>query len=466
MSQQLQVLQCYSCQTFQTQIVKKTNKWDCKICGEKQSVKKVFGQGSGKDCRMHVQRLNALRMKNDSDRGERIGSQESGSNLSPYQQQNGNKATNPSKTESKWAKYLSESSDNSESEDSGDENVQWHPLPQASPVAFELPHVKKQKIEFGSQDSVDFNPFSQKETVDKNNPLNFDLNFDDTLMEITSRKTENEDNSEEDGLDSISIVPVSQETQMKETTGSQDSLASFKTLSQFSKDFSESGSVYNEFSSRNSFTASNTNQPVFPRQTSGGSNASQTKSPACSQHLFERKDVTDTGTVLIESSSRNSFTASNTNQPVFTFTRQTSGGSNASQTKSPACSQHLFESKDVTDTGAVLIESSSRNSFTASNTNQPVVKLSKQTSSGSNVTQTKTPTCSQYPFERNSVVSKCLNDSDSDCQKNSKENVRPVTKLSQKDRKITSIAHLKNALSLFENINDYTEDEIDHMFRL
>ena len=62
-----------------------TNKWVCKICNEKQSVLKVFvnkrvcvtrnytpfhflspqtyGKGTGKECRIHVQKLNMLRAK-------------------------------------------------------------------------------------------------------------------------------------------------------------------------------------------------------------------------------------------------------------------------------------------------------------------------------------------------------------------------------------------------------------------
>ncbi|CAG7816678.1 unnamed protein product [Allacma fusca] len=44
------------------QIVKKSsNKWVCKVCNTKQSVLRVFGEGSGKDCRILVQQLNATR---------------------------------------------------------------------------------------------------------------------------------------------------------------------------------------------------------------------------------------------------------------------------------------------------------------------------------------------------------------------------------------------------------------------
>ncbi|KAL0974295.1 hypothetical protein UPYG_G00218430 [Umbra pygmaea] len=61
MVQEFHVLRCYSCQTFQVLQVKKSNKWSCKMCGEKQSVIKEFGRGSGVDCRRHVQKLNARR---------------------------------------------------------------------------------------------------------------------------------------------------------------------------------------------------------------------------------------------------------------------------------------------------------------------------------------------------------------------------------------------------------------------
>ena len=42
MPQEFQVLQCYSCETFQVHQVKKALKWNCKLCGEKQSIKKVI----------------------------------------------------------------------------------------------------------------------------------------------------------------------------------------------------------------------------------------------------------------------------------------------------------------------------------------------------------------------------------------------------------------------------------------
>ncbi|XP_065215063.1 MRN complex-interacting protein [Planococcus citri] len=64
MVQEFHVLKCHQCELFQVHIVKKAKKWECKVCGAKQSVVKVFGQGSAKDCRIHVQKLNEQRSQN------------------------------------------------------------------------------------------------------------------------------------------------------------------------------------------------------------------------------------------------------------------------------------------------------------------------------------------------------------------------------------------------------------------
>ncbi|XP_075983871.1 uncharacterized protein LOC142981683 [Anticarsia gemmatalis] len=61
MPQTFQVLRCYKCLVFQVHQTKKSIKWECKLCGEKQSIKRHYGIGTGKDCRIHVQKLNSLR---------------------------------------------------------------------------------------------------------------------------------------------------------------------------------------------------------------------------------------------------------------------------------------------------------------------------------------------------------------------------------------------------------------------
>lgn len=40
--------------------MKKSLKWTCKACGEKQSYLRAYGEGSGADCRRHIQKLNLL----------------------------------------------------------------------------------------------------------------------------------------------------------------------------------------------------------------------------------------------------------------------------------------------------------------------------------------------------------------------------------------------------------------------
>uniref|UniRef100_A0A8D3CLI6 MRN complex-interacting protein N-terminal domain-containing protein n=1 Tax=Scophthalmus maximus TaxID=52904 RepID=A0A8D3CLI6_SCOMX len=36
-------------------------RWSCKVCGEKQTLLKEYGRGSGADCRRHVQKMNAMK---------------------------------------------------------------------------------------------------------------------------------------------------------------------------------------------------------------------------------------------------------------------------------------------------------------------------------------------------------------------------------------------------------------------
>ncbi|XP_072751155.1 MRN complex-interacting protein isoform X3 [Anoplolepis gracilipes] len=59
MPQEMNVLCCYSCKMYQVHIVKKAPKWHCKVCNAKQSIQQIYFQGSGRDCRLHVQQLNA-----------------------------------------------------------------------------------------------------------------------------------------------------------------------------------------------------------------------------------------------------------------------------------------------------------------------------------------------------------------------------------------------------------------------
>ncbi|XP_063230310.1 uncharacterized protein LOC134535206 [Bacillus rossius redtenbacheri] len=126
MPQELQVLQCYSCETFQVHIVKKsTNKWQCKMCSEKQSVKQVYGRGSGKDCRVHVQKLNDLRRQKaeytsfSTENMERCPESEQVCKETPVKACGGDILSVQGKVEplnSKWSKFISNTSSTEPSE--------------------------------------------------------------------------------------------------------------------------------------------------------------------------------------------------------------------------------------------------------------------------------------------------------------------------------------------------------------
>ncbi|CAC5363228.1 unnamed protein product [Mytilus coruscus] len=132
MPQEFNVLQCYKCETFQVHQVKKSTKWSCKLCGEKQSIKKVFGRGSGYDCRQHVQKLNLLRGEQgnrDTVENQCNSSTDAGQSRCSFQQYDDDDDSErieklPPVESGKWSKYVDiteEREENSESNHQPDE---------------------------------------------------------------------------------------------------------------------------------------------------------------------------------------------------------------------------------------------------------------------------------------------------------------------------------------------------------
>ncbi|GLV41550.1 hypothetical protein CBL_06779 [Carabus blaptoides fortunei] len=76
------------------------------MCGEKQSVKKVYGKGTGKECRLHVQMLNEKRMLNES-ADQSVAGCEDRIDEDQSQQPVNSDSQGSSKT-SKWGEYLVE----------------------------------------------------------------------------------------------------------------------------------------------------------------------------------------------------------------------------------------------------------------------------------------------------------------------------------------------------------------------
>ncbi|XP_046674113.1 MRN complex-interacting protein isoform X1 [Homalodisca vitripennis] len=119
MPQEHYVLKCFSCETFQSHIVKKTNKWTCKVCGEKQTVKKVYGRGSGKDCRVHTQKLNGLKGEKEQSQIEQQWeevTEDIPENSQNKQTSSFSKGKPTSSKTSKWSEYVDDVKINNENQ--------------------------------------------------------------------------------------------------------------------------------------------------------------------------------------------------------------------------------------------------------------------------------------------------------------------------------------------------------------
>ncbi|KYN31349.1 UPF0544 protein C5orf45 like protein [Trachymyrmex septentrionalis] len=101
MPQDMNVLRCYSCKMYQVHIVKKARKWQCKLCNAKQSIQKVYFQGCGKDCRLHVQHLNYLKTNDISFSLSQENSNDDCNTTNTVQELDIDKSV-----ESEWSKYL------------------------------------------------------------------------------------------------------------------------------------------------------------------------------------------------------------------------------------------------------------------------------------------------------------------------------------------------------------------------
>ncbi|XP_026363497.3 MRN complex-interacting protein [Ursus arctos] len=107
--QRFRVLRCCSCRLFQAHQEKKSLKWTCKACGEKQSFLRTYGEGSGADCRRHVQKLNLLQGQisemslRSLEEPVLLGEEE---NAGPGQAERESVQEKPQSSESRWLRYL------------------------------------------------------------------------------------------------------------------------------------------------------------------------------------------------------------------------------------------------------------------------------------------------------------------------------------------------------------------------
>ncbi|KAK7865813.1 hypothetical protein R5R35_001274 [Gryllus longicercus] len=207
MSQEVQVLQCYSCQSYQTQIVKKTNKWVCKLCNEKQVVKKVLGQGNGKDCRKHCQRLNALREAKQKKENNLSLSLYGHENTSECSEERSDKNMSSQPGNSKWNKYLSQTY-TSEVDEEEQDDIYPSQLyfPSSTPVSVDIPspaNSRNDSVQTISNLSSDF-------FMDSDDCLFVDIPQDSD----TSRKDTHSSERNEIRTNTINTAPKKQQNEL------------------------------------------------------------------------------------------------------------------------------------------------------------------------------------------------------------------------------------------------------------
>ncbi|XP_041337803.1 MRN complex-interacting protein isoform X1 [Pyrgilauda ruficollis] len=120
MAQQFWVLRCCCCRRFQGQQAKRSRRWSCSVCGQRQAVQKVYGQGSGLECRRHVQKLNLLQGEAEEALGWTSRCVEDSVNDSKNReaQHEDSSVQQEGRTEgSRWSKYLEQESEDQEDEE-------------------------------------------------------------------------------------------------------------------------------------------------------------------------------------------------------------------------------------------------------------------------------------------------------------------------------------------------------------
>ncbi|ALC43244.1 CG43295 [Drosophila busckii] len=103
MPQEFRVLQCAHCSLYQVDIVKKANKWECKICRQKQFLgKEFFRDFNASACRTKVQQLNL-------ERGQKQEAQDELRLLKAQEEPTcSGKPERTQERKSKWADYVDE----------------------------------------------------------------------------------------------------------------------------------------------------------------------------------------------------------------------------------------------------------------------------------------------------------------------------------------------------------------------
>nr|CAB3263951.1 MRN complex-interacting protein [Phallusia mammillata] len=140
MPQQFCSLRCYECKIFQVHLTSKSKKWSCKICKRKQSYQKIYFEGSGANCRQHVQKANMLRAEID-EHNLMCGS--STKHKSPKLESE--RANEPGAlSASKWAMFVADSTP--KNSDSGDNELTQTQPTQTGKLKDNQPSIKSKTV--------------------------------------------------------------------------------------------------------------------------------------------------------------------------------------------------------------------------------------------------------------------------------------------------------------------------------
>ncbi|KAI3945866.1 hypothetical protein MKW98_023140 [Papaver atlanticum] len=157
-------LQCYECLTMQVKQKKKSsNKWNCVVCNEKQSVRKVFYEAFlAKDVRLFVQDFNMSRQFNDQNHKQTLIEAAIGNYENESSQGNGNGCLG--KRRNDWSEYLEPEIETSE--DGQDKGCESEPefVTELPKEIFKRPKLKNHSLGLRRSGAVkSSNPVSSSE---------------------------------------------------------------------------------------------------------------------------------------------------------------------------------------------------------------------------------------------------------------------------------------------------------------
>ncbi|KAJ3283063.1 hypothetical protein HDU79_009444 [Rhizoclosmatium sp. JEL0117] len=124
-----QVVRCFQCSAFVVQQEKKSNKWQCTLCGSKQSVTKVYFESHvAADTRAAVQELNMRRGENEAVRVNLLSESTAPANLTTTKPPSNQSQSQSQSQSSKWKQFDDQIDNDRDDTQQSDSNIAFvHP---------------------------------------------------------------------------------------------------------------------------------------------------------------------------------------------------------------------------------------------------------------------------------------------------------------------------------------------------